>query len=565
MSARIAPPNYVIVVATLVLAIGVVMMFAGAWVVGATWDERTHVLMLQTYLERGWNVTPDALLADGQPDPNYPFGTYVYGPVAELLAHFTNVALGIEKLWTPTYTALSTSGRHVGTALLGLLGIGAAAATVRLITGSARYAVLSAAMLCSTALWVGHSMFNIKDLPVATGYTLGTAGVVAFAHSGFRSRPVLRWMGAVSLVTGAVLASGTRPAMGVPLAAAAVGTPVVLALLRTRLPGAQAVKELHDAALRLAWSVVSLLGAYLALVAIYPNAYANPANLAWQALVVSARFPFSEEVLTAGMWMEQPPPWTYLPLWFGAQLPLLVTAFLVVGVVGWIHGLGRTFRRRVSNLETFQQAMTFAVVLQLALMPLLGIALRSTMYNAQRQFLFIVPAVVVIATLGVKMGIAFLARHAKTTRPRVAFWGVISLGLVAPAVAQIFLFPYNYIYFNPTASAFGVNNNWPTDYWRASSNELMRLLPAAGSEYCSYESGRKSEMSPCSIEPMFLPYLDERGEVAAGEAAPNQGYWLIRENSGDTTTPDGCEILREVTRPLWGERVVISQIFSCRG
>jgi len=549
--------------ALLVVVAGVIMMTAGAWVVGATWDERTHVLMLQTFLERGWNVTPDALLADGRPDPSYPFGTYVYGPVAELFAHFTNVSLGIEELGSPTYTALSTSGRHLGTALLGIVGIAATAGVVYLVTGSKRYAVIGAALLCSTGMWVGHSMFNIKDLPVATGYTLGTLGVVAFAHPAFRSRHDLRWVGLGALTAGAVLASGTRPAMGAPLVAAAIGTPLVLAVLRSSLSGVQAVREFREALVRMAWAVASLAAAYVSLIAIYPNAYANPVNLAWQTLVVSARFPFNEQVLTAGTWMDQPPTWTYLPLWFGAQLPLLISVFFILGLASWTLGIWRNLRGQISRDGSFQLAMIFAVLMQAALMPILGIALQSTMYNGQRQFLFVLPAVVITATVGIRAGFKIISTRSRKSWLPLAYWVTISIGIIGPTVGQALTFPYNYVYFNTAASAFGINGNWPTDYWRASSNELMRRLPAAGPEVCSYETDRSGQMSACSKEPMFIPYLDQRGDWATYRGTLGEGYWLVRENYGDLTVPNGCEPHAEVTRPLWGERIVISQIFRC--
>lgn len=558
-----APPLWVMLIAALAILGGAIMMIYGGWIVGATWDERTHVIMLQTFFSQGWNVTPDALLPDGTPDPAFIWGVYVYGPVAEIVAHVTSAALGLETFGDPIYTAASTSGRHVGIALMGLIGVASVAVIARLITNSWKYGVLSAAVLASTPLWVGHSMFNIKDLPVASGYTLGTVGIVAVAHADFRTSRLIRWGGMTALVLGAVLASGTREAMGAPLAAAAVGVPLALYLLRLRdretAPGA----NLRDAAIRMTWAVGSLVVAYLVLVAIYPKAYANPINLAWQALVVSARFPFDEPVLTAGVWMDQPPPWTYLPLWFGAQLPLLVIVFAFVGLGVWLVLVIRRLLSTTSHSSSFALAMTFAVVLQFAMMPLLGIILRSNMYDAQRQFLFSVSALAVLATLGIRYLSKVIAERSHSAWLRNGFWAVVAVGIVVPTVGQAFLMPYNYIYFNPVASAFGVNDRWQTDYWRASSNELMRRLPAAGPEYCAFESGRKQELSPCSIEQMFEPYVPERGQLAKDGELPPDGYWLVLENKSGTGTPDNCNLHDEITRPLWGEQVVIGQIFAC--
>ena len=101
MLARV--PRIVLAVASLVIGAGVAMVAIGARTVGVTWDEKTHVLMLDTFLRSGWNVSPDALLADGNPDPDYIWGVYVYGPVGELFAHAVSAIQqhGYEDRYTP--------------------------------------------------------------------------------------------------------------------------------------------------------------------------------------------------------------------------------------------------------------------------------------------------------------------------------------------------------------------------------------------------------------------------------------------------------------------------------
>lgn len=557
-------PMPVVLISGLVIIAASIMMFWGAWVVGATWDERTHVIMLQTFLGQGWNVTPEALLSDGTPDPNFVWYLYVYGPVAELVAHASSALLGIEQWSQPVYTAESIAGWHVGIAFMGLVGTAATGLIVRLITNSWKYAFFGAAALSSLGLWVGHAMFNIKDLPVASGYTMGTLGIVAIMHPRFRSSGWIRWGGSASLVLGAVLAAGTRAATGAPLVAAAVGAPVLLWLLRWRSREAPKGVATRDAGLRMLWSLGALVVGYLILIAIYPNAYADPLQLGWHALVVSARFPYDVPVLTAGMWLDQPPPWFYLPLWFGGQLSLLVIAGSAVAILVWAIGIIRRLAGGRGKESSATQAMVFAVILQLSLVPLLGILLRSNIYDAQRQFLFAVPAFAVLAVLGVR-GLAERLDSAsrKLSWLQRGFWALVGIGLVVPTVGQALLMPYNYVYFNPAAAVSGINDRWQTDYWRASSNELMRRTPANGPEFCAFESGRKGELSTCSIEQMFEPYVPERGSLARNGDLPEGGYWLIRENKSGTSIPENCTLHDQVTRPLWGKAMVIGQIFAC--
>ena len=555
-------PKTVSVVMLLLLAAAGVMLFVGAWSVGVTWDEKTHVLMLDTFFKQGWNVSPDALL-NGVPDPAYIWGVYVYGPVGELVAHAVTAGMGLEPWGEPSYEAAAYAGRHVGVALMAVLGVVAAGLTVLLVTRSRAFAVLGAALLAATPLWVGHGMFNIKDIPVATGYTVGTLGIVALCREDFRTSRRLKSLGLFSLVAGAVLAAGTRAAMGVPVVAGLVVALVALWLQKGRDSRSWALAS-RDVLVRLGYGLGALVVAYLLLSLIYPKAFINPVELAWQALVVSARFPFDEAVLTAGTWVEQPPPWTYLPRWFIAQLPLLLLFGCTVFVGCWVVMLIRRVLRLPARMDCQQLAMGAAVVTQLLMMPAIAVTLQSNMYNGSRQFLFVVPAAAILAALGIWLITGWL-QEPLGRPPWVirGWWALVTVGIAVPLVSQAFLTPYNYVFLNSVTALQPIEGHWPTDYWRASSREIIQRLPLDGVESCGYEQGRSRELHPCSDEPMFAPYLAERGTAALPGGLGEGEYWLVRENQGDITLPPGCRPHDEITRSLWGHDVVIASIVAC--
>jgi hypothetical protein len=540
------------------------MMFLGGWLGGVTWDEKTHVLMLRTYFTDGWNVSPDALLA-GVPDPAYIWGVYVYGPVGELVAHLFTTLVGLESWGDPTTSASAYAGRHIAIGLMALAGVAAVGLTVRVVLRSWGWSVVGAALLAVTPLWVGHGMFNIKDIPVAAGYSIATLGLVALARRDYLVNRRLRTLGLLALFLGSVLAAGTREALGVPIAAGAVITVcfVWLASLRARpLPWRSAT---IDAARRLLDATLMLVATYLTMLLIYPKAFINPVVLAWQALVVSARFPFNEPVLTSGTWVEQPPPWTYLPLWFGAQLPLVITLGALGFISVWIWFAVRLAMGRISPVFTPERVvMVVPVLLQLLMLPALAIALRSSIYNGSRQFLFVVPAMAVLAALGIwclAQWVGGLTRHVAVTRG--VLWSAVTVGILVPLVAQMPLFPYNYAFYNGVTAAKPIEGYWPTDYWRFSGRELMARLPAEGPEACGYEQSQRGALPPCSIEPMFTPYLDTRGSQAIpGTLSPNE-HWFVRENQGLTELPAGCRMHDEILRRLFFYDVIIGQIAIC--
>lgn len=558
MLKRVPAPTVIVVLTLIVIATATTIMFLGAFHVGATWDERAHLGMLQTYFETGWNVGPDWLV-NGELDPftgKWPY--FVYAPVASLLIHLSAAISGNEPWGGFSTSPEAFAARHVMTALIALVGIAAAGAIAWLITRSWRWGLVAAALLASTPMWIGHGMFNVKDLPVGTGYTVATLGFVLMCRDGYGGNRQLRVLAWMSVVAGVVLAVGTRPASGLPIALTGVGILmfclVVLALRRrhSRLvelrPGPRAVDVLG-----------SLLLAYLTLIAIYPKGFINPLRLVKETLLLSGRFPVTDAELTNGVWLPQPPPWYYLPTWFAAQLPLLLLIGCLIFLVLSFVVIVKRIRRPWPGLVSLGPSLLIVpVVAQLLLMSLLAVLAHSTIYDATRQFLFVVPAAAVLAALGLRSVIGRVAGR----RALLLFaWILVSVGLVMPVVDQVRLFPYSYVYFNELASLKPIDGNWATDYWRASGRELVPLIPV-GETSCIFIDANHAER-PCDVDSTFSPFWASQGiQAKPGQLAEGE-YWLVRENNGDVTAPQGCSLHDQLTRPLRGQTLVISQIFRC--
>jgi hypothetical protein len=542
------------------LAACLVMMFIGAVVVGTTWDEQAQVVQLQTFLDQGWHMGPDALI-NGVPDPTFMYGSFVYGPVGELIPHLVNVVLGNETLHTVSSTAAAFAGRHIGTALLAAAGVAAAGLTIRVLTRSWPWALLGATLLAVTPLWLGHGMFNIKDTPVASGYTIATLGIVGVTQIRYLQEPRLRTLSLVALALGAVLAAGTRTVSGLPIAASFVIALAWMWLLELRR-GRNYARDFRVVR-RFLEGLGALVLAYGVLVLIYPKAYINPYSLGMTAVKQSLSFPWNEAQLTNGVWMLQPVNWSYLPLWFGAQLPIIIIVGFLVFALFWIRDSIRFLAKPnpSPNSSNFLGG-TAPILLQALLLPVGGLIGHSIMYNGTRHMLAVVPALVILSTLGL-WRIMSCSPVLKSRGASTLGWMAVSLGIVIPFAAQSQLFPYNYSYFNAAAVSQGIDGRWATDYWRAGGRELIQRLPEQGRESCGTEQLAKGEIFPCLSQPMFSTYAAERGiNAKAGFIDENQ-YWFIRENSGILELPAGCVPFDSVTRKLFWETITIGQIGIC--
>ncbi|GAA4694643.1 hypothetical protein [Nocardioides nanhaiensis] len=456
------PPRPLVALAGGVVVVGVVVVLLGGWRTGVSYDESYHVLRMRSWLDHGWYLLDGDLLGD-EPGP-WQEQRYVYGPLTMQLLQ------GWSVLWGGDPGAVSASAhayavRHLGVGVIGLGGVAAAAGLSRLLLRRWTWGLVTAAVLLALPVWAGHSMFNVKDVPVATGYTLATLGLallVLRADDDARRpvRPGLRLLsGCTALVAGVVLAVGTRPGIWPGLA---LGVALVL-VTRDRV--------------RIAAVLGSLCVAYLLLLVSYPSAFATPL----QALVGGA--------LESSRFDGRSGDWWYLPLFTLVEVPTLVLVAALAGAVVGVRLAWRSWRH--SRRWDPREVVLALVLAQAFVLPVLAVVRQSNIYTGVRQMLFAAPAVAVLATVGVAALLASRASWRRRPVLRAVVPVAVVVGLVGPLVVQLQLFPYSYAYSTVLASAasptverltgYGVQ----TDYWRTSVRELAPEVPADGWVTCS--------------------------------------------------------------------------------
>lgn len=528
-------PRPLLVVAGLAVVAGLGMVFVGGFRTGVSWDETYHVLRMRNFLGPGWYLLDGDLQGD-HPGP-WEDQAYVYAPVAMILLHAWTLLWGVDGSGLVSGSAEAFALRHVGVGLISAVGIAAAAALTRLVLGSWRWGLVAAAFLVALPLWTGQSMFNVKDVPVATGYTLTTLGLALVVGSRAPRRLVLG--GGVTL-SGLVLAVGTRPGIwpGLALAFAGAG---VLALARSgRVP-------------RLGVIVASGVAGFLVLLAVYPAAFSTPVTLLLDSALESSRFGGH-----VGFW------W-YVPLWLLVEVPSLL---LVLGTTGALVAAVRIVRRR-TEVTTAYAALAL-VLLQGFALPVLASVRQSNLYNGLRQLLFAAPPLAVLAAVGTAALLAAVPERGRGLR--MAAGGAVGLALVAPLASQLAMFPYNYGTTTALANVVAANVSSipeiPTDYWRTSVRELAPKIPADGWVTCTPltdDEGRYLRFSndshdDCATDPIgpLAPYDDLRS--GSWDGGPTR---FLAVQTGTSTIADNCTEIARVTRWLIWRPVTMSYVATC--
>ena len=378
------------------------------------------------------------------------------------------------------------------------------------------------ALVMTTPVIVGMSHVNFKDMPVAAGLSMFSAGLMlAWAGRGAWTR----WLAGPALMSaGSVIALGTRPGswpMIAGLAVISIAALTAVALRRRSLPAVLPVATGTAVAAGVTSAVLVLTN---------PFARINLAQWLSDAFSVMRQYPWDGVTRAGGQdFVATDLPWWYVPGWLLAQAPVLTSIALMWALIAVAGSLARSRwsvpRARLVNMTP--------VGVQGVLLPL-GIVLSgSVLYDGLRHVLFMIPALAALASVGIA---ALEQGHwRKATWPSTVALGASIIIVGASLFATLRWMPYSYAFTNPIASVLGGERAWELDYWGVSAIEGARLLQERG-------------LTTVAVEPT-VGTSDMVGVVwrdQAREQAPD-GYGLYVFNRGDSSIGT-CESLFTIER-----------------
>lgn len=503
-------------------------------------DEYVHIDKLQNYLDHGLYSRIVTVDDSGAP-VNVAGFVYVYGPIFSLVGHAIAVAMGAETWGTVATTDTAFVARHIAVALFSFIGVFAAGWAISIVTRSRTWGLAASAMLVSIPMWTGFSMFNIKDMPAATGFTLFTAGCIALTlpadHRGERTR-LGGWF---ALYGGSLVMLGVRPGLWPAIAIAFMA----IALIHARLAN---FTEWKTTARVMVMPVSAFLAAYATMMIVYPVVFLDPVRLLYKSFADTSDFATRRGSITDGEWPTAPPSWDFLPKWAAAQLPevILILAIAAAAVSVWLV-LKRVFSSAPHKLDFALPAIVF-IFLQFAAFPLAAILLRAKITSGLRQFLFVIPATAMLVTLFLFLLVsAWNVRRFRFVWPAIV--GLVVASTAVTTVIQIQLFPYQMNYFNPTTFSRGIEGRWEVDRWELVEGEAYGQLSASEREHCEN----------CNVKDYPDRYLVA---PTGGTVMPfDHGISLSR---GPTTKHwSHCDKVHSVSRPYLWSSLDLIYVFDC--
>jgi hypothetical protein len=352
--------------------------------------------------------------------------------------------------------------RHILCALIGIGGIGATAATARLIAGP-RAGLIAAIGLSVCGAWYGTIFNHTKDVPFATAMMGATLFLIRIA----RSLPAPRAgdIAAFGLLAGAAL--GMR-VLGLVLLIYAV---IAIALYLPRpwfRHGRARWRFAISSALRL---LPALLLAYLVMILAWPWAALSPLNPI-RGLLAFSEFQYDIRTLLAGQVYEMASaPRLYVPIYILIRVPLLT---LLGGALAIMFALVP----RLAAGSTLMQRKDITLVALTVIFPVAcQVIWHGPAFTGMRHFLFVIPALAVLGGVGLDTAVTALATRGRAVGSGVL--AVVTACFLLDAVTLVRLHPYEYLFYNPLVGGIeGASRRYDLDYWFGSMPEAIHQLEA---------------------------------------------------------------------------------------
>ncbi len=368
--------------------------------------------------------------------------------------------------------------RHLLTGLCGLAGV-LAIALCGYELGGGWLALLAALGLWLYPRYYGAIYNNPKDVPAAVALIVVLWAALLLVK-GWDARDRLRRYLRDSAFVGCCIGVATAIRVNAVIWYAILA--VLLAgwwllnggrVWRERRVRAELVKQASAAAVIGATSL-------LAMMLLWPYVFLNPIGNLVRSIQVLSHYPWNGLVLYKGIeYRATQLPGDYLPTWLviGSPPALVLLALLGLGVAG--VGLVRA-RRIEPRLATVVLAFALPVAALLALHPVL--------YDTLRQFLYVLPPLILLAAYGLVRSVTWLwqRRHVVTQPIMAQRWaGWAAVGIVAVTVASyalvasemVSLSPFEYTYFSPIVGGLaGASGKYDTDYWASCSKASAEWL-----------------------------------------------------------------------------------------
>ena len=338
------------------------------------------------------------------------------------------------------------------------------------------FALIGPLLLFFTPRFLGDIPANPKDIPFAIGYFLSIAFIIISQ----------KWNKNLQLILLGVL-------VGLSASIRVIGFSIIpiYILFKMLTPWETNISKLCKRGISVVLeSTILILISFLIFLVNMPYVGADPINHFPELLNITTKYPWYGNMLFFGENLAfNQRPLSYLPIWLAITTPPLILGLSVYAF--W------------KKMSTHTQSLKILILISLAVHTLFYIFLKPIIYNGLRHYLFILPQLVILASLGS----VELMQNKKLCK---WIYAIFALFIVSMMGAYVHLHPYEYTYFNSiTRGIAGAQGTFEIDYWAASDKEAMAWL----STYLKENDITSTAVFSCSKSDSLHYYMPQVSDV----------------------------------------------------
>ena len=303
--------------------------------------------------------------------------------------------------------------------------------------------------------FIGHTQNNLKDVPFALAYTSGTFFMLKFLVSGKKNsyRDLI-------FLTASIAFSISIRAGGLLLICYLFFFFFIFYIFKYLKENKLDLLEIRT---KFFWiCLISIISWFLSIL-LWPYALHGPVKNVIESYHVMAHFPATFRQIFEGKveWSDYMP-WYYLPKSMLITIPITVLAGLVLSCI--------FIKFKFSSEKTLLYGLLiFTVLFPLAFV----VHEKSNLYSSWRQFLFIYPGIVLIASIGYHHFYEYI-------KSRYLRWAIVVLTGVLSLHPLRFMLnnpQFYYLYYNQLVGGLkGAYSNYETDYYYISQTAASKWL-----------------------------------------------------------------------------------------
>ncbi len=401
---------------------------------------------------------------------------------------------------------------------------------ITIVVGNKNYSSICTILYLLFPYLLGHSFFNIKDIPFLSVWLVCTYFVINFVNSHIQKKKIknknILIFGLVTAYLFSIRISGIL---------------ILLEYLIFLTFMINITKSKYSNFLKIYYKQIAFF-LFITVAFFYllsPSYWSNPLDVIKGIKAMSNHIQTVCTVTLGECMKAQNLPSTYLPIWFFFKLPVIILYGLL-----YLIFKEKSFFSNLKNKIFIGPLLVSTLVILLLL-----IILNVNLYDEIRQVMFLIPLFFIISLVAIYN----LSNKIKYT--------FLALTILFFTFQNIKIYPYNYVWLNTLTMLTKVSDNFELDYWGVSTKEISNYFTEVEniSDECII-SNRNRGIKDFIIEKdiCFKSFNELHGKnkrpffVVLTERALNKGL------------PNNCKnIYNEKIKLNFVENLTLAKVYKC--